>query len=141
MGWIALVVAWVVVSPVAALVLSRAMRDRRPPTSVAPPPPVLVAHPEPTLTEESMVVTAHGLANSCSVVVDAGETLRARWSDMAPDQRDEVLAMMVEQTRLVQQVLLDLTGGVADDVRRALDHLERPLSVPTAEADGRAARP
>lgn len=143
MGWVvSLVVGWIVLSPVAALLLSRSMRDRRPPRFVAPPaPPAPVRRPAPALTDETVAVTAHGLASSCSVVVGAGETLRERWADMAPEQRDEVLGMMIDQTKLVQQVLVDLTRGVADHVTDALDNLERPLSLPTPDADGAAARP
>jgi hypothetical protein len=144
MGWVVvLVVGWIVLSPIVALVLSRSMRDRRPPRHVAPAPPPARQRPrpEPTLTDDTVVVAAHGLASSCDVVIGAGETLRTGWDDMAPEQRDEVLGMMIDQAKLVQQVLHDLTRGMADDVRHALDNPERPLSLPTPDADGAAARP
>jgi hypothetical protein len=144
MGWVvSLVLGWIVLSPIAALLLARSMRDRRPPhvARSRPAPAPVRRRPAPALTDETVVVTAHGLASSCSVVVGAGETLRSRWDDMSPEQRDEVLGMMIEQTKLVQQVLVDLTRGVADDVAQALDDLERPLSLPTPDVGGAAARP
>jgi hypothetical protein len=139
MAWIGIVVAWLVVSPLAALLFSKVMRDRRPPAPVARP---LEARPRPTdeLTDATVVVTAHGLASSCGVVVGGSETLREGWDDMSPDQRDEILGMVIDQARLVQQVLVDLTRGVAADVQVALDQLERPFSLPS-DVDGRAARP
>jgi hypothetical protein len=132
-------VAWLVVSTIVALLLSRAMRERTPPAPIAAgaaPPP----RPSAELTPASVVVTAHGLANSCSIVVGGTETLREGWDDMSPGQRDEIMAMVIDQARLVQHVLVDLTRGVADDVQVALDRLERPLS-PLADVAEPAPRP
>ncbi|MCU1375717.1 MAG: hypothetical protein JWO68_3003 [Actinomycetia bacterium] len=120
------VAGWTLLSPVIALALSRSMAAPRP---VPPPPPrpPVTAPPALELTDEMVAVTAHGLAASCDVVLDAGQTLRAGWADMTPEQRDDVLAMIVAQTAVVRQVLVDLTADVADDVQQALDDIERPL--------------
>jgi hypothetical protein len=136
---IAALVGWFAVSPFAAVALARGMRHRRQPIP-SPAPAAAAAISAPALPAAATVATAHGLTSSCELVIGAAETLRADWELLAATQRDAVLATVIEQSRLVRDVLVALTDGVADHVRQALDDLDRPLNLPAA-VDGAATRP
>jgi hypothetical protein len=143
-----LVAAWLAVSPVVALAAGRMARQRRVPDRppargpVAADARILAFTPRPGAgaeqLEESLVVLAHGLSSSCDVVIGAAEILRAGWDHLAPDQRDEILTRVIDQADVVRHVLADVTDGLAEHVRQALEEIQRPLRMPLA--GGAAAR-
>ncbi len=76
--------------------------------------------------DAALAVLAHGLLNSVSAIQMGAHALRSSWSDMAEDQRAQILDIVADQAAHVRGILQDLIRGLPVEVIRALNTLDRP---------------
>ena len=69
-------------------------------------------------------VIAHGLLNSVSAIQMGAHALREGWELMSPEQRNEILEVLSDQSAHVRGVLQDMIRGLPAEVIRALNSLD-----------------
>jgi len=69
-------------------------------------------------------VIAHGLLNSVSAIQMGAHALREGWEKMTPEQRNEILGVLTDQSAHVRGVLQDMIRGLPAEMIRALNSLD-----------------
>jgi len=82
-------------------------------------------------TEGLIAVVAHGLLTSMAVVSAGIQTVRERWADLTPAERDELLERALAHTTFVAEGLKAVSKGLTEGSATELEEL-RPRS-PTCE--------
>ncbi len=67
-----------------------------------------------------VALVAHGLLNSIGAIAGATSTLQRRWHDLDDDHRDQLLAIIANQTAFIRGVLGDLARGLPPAVLHGL---------------------
>jgi hypothetical protein len=101
------VLGWLGLSIVAALLIGRAARDRRPEAPIPVPAPR-----EPVPAFSSDLVAVHGVTQTTSMLEQSLATLRTSWTTMDGEAIDRLLTMLHDHAATAHHVL---EGLLADE--------------------------
>ena len=72
------------------------------------------------LRADFVSMVSHELRSPMAAVIGSAKTLRARWRELSPDQRESFLALIEHETKR----LADLVGDVLDTSRHRVGQLQ-----------------